>query len=146
MTTYDHMLKVSKDQTLTNSEKLHELFKDSKTEPMTNWIAKWASSELFGRYTLPPAFPADAQVLSHDGDGQILIARFNDNTYHLIDSGLWDANDNIIVIPFNDIDQETMDDFWDAHLATDDTPMAFYRGGFIDQDLEHSFLNSFPES
>jgi hypothetical protein len=46
---------------------------------------------------------------------------------------------------FDEFDEEIMEQVWDSYLSTDDVPVALYDGGFIDSDLELSFLDSFPE-
>ena len=128
MTTYQHMIEVSQSDSLTNSQKLHELFRDAKSAPVAKWLYEDSVLDV----------PADAQVLAFDGDGDALIVRFSDDTYHAIMSG----ED---IVPFDLFNEDEMSEFWDSYLSTDDTPLAFYRGAFIDQDLERAFLASFPE-
>ena len=128
MTTYQHMIEVSQSDSLTNSQKLHELFRDAKSAPVAKWLYEDSVLDV----------PADAQVLAFDGDGDALIVRFSADTYHAIMSG----ED---IVPFDLFNEDEMSEFWDSYLSTDDTPLAFYRGAFIDQDLERAFLASFPE-
>lgn len=138
MTTYTHMIQVSEDVNLTNSQKLHELFKGAKSDPMS----KWTEAE---EVALPSSFPEDARVVAFDAHGQILIVKFNDDTYHVVDFGLYDEDNCASVQSFDEFDDSAMAEVWDSYLNTDDTPLAFYEGAFIDADLESSFLKSFPD-
>lgn len=139
MTTYNHMIKVSKDETLTNSQKLHELFKDAKSESLVVNLAEDDYLE-----EIPSSCPEDTQLLAHE-EGQVFLVRFSDNTYHSIDFGAIEDDGKAQIQAYDDFDQEIMDNFWLSYLDTEDSPMAFYHGGFIDQDLEDSFLASFPD-
>ena len=138
MATYTHMIQVSKNKGLTNSQKLHELFKGAKSDPMSRWTEDQDVA-------LPSSFPEDARAVAFDAHGQIIIVKFNDDTYHVVDFGSYDQDGCASVQSFDEFDDSSMAEVWDSYLNTDDTPLAFYEGAFVDTDLEASFLKSFPE-
>lgn len=135
MTTYAHMTEVSKDPNLTNSQKLHELFKDAKARRVSGNEERFEEEIELG-------VPGDAEEVASDGWGQILIFRYPDNTYHMTDTGAPE------LMSFDDdFDNEMMDEFWENILQGDDgeVPLFFYHGGFHDEEAEKKFLTSFPE-
>ena len=145
--TYTDVLKVSQDTTLTPSQKLHELFKNSKTRSLKSYIA---SSNLFQDYQVEPSLNVDqAEIVEVDADGQVVTFRYPDNTYHWIDAGSYIKIEGITYIPFSSLDNvdvEVTEDYFKNLLDTEDTSMSpFYRGFWVDEDLQKFFLNSYPE-
>lgn len=145
--TYTDVLKVSQDTTLTPSQKLHELFKNSKTRSFKDYIE---SSSLFQDYQVEPSLNVDqAEVVEVDADGQVVTFRYPDNTYHWIDAGSYIKIEGTTYIPFSSLDNvdvEVTEDYFKNLLDTEDTSMSpFYRGFWVDKDLQEFFLNSYPE-
>lgn len=141
MTTYEHMIKVSKDQNLTNSQKLHELFKDAKGcgVDVAIDVKESERSDL-------PKFPQDAEVV-YTNAGQTYFVRFPDNSYHVVDTGLYDTgNDKFYMVALNEYEEQDMVYLWDTFLDIDDSPLAFYEGAFHDSDAQNKFLATFPEN
>lgn len=91
-------------------------------------------SELFGQST--------GVVACNAGQTYIICL---DGEFFDADLGAKDDNGVYQLIPFDDHDEEVMDGFWESLLATDDTPLFFYEGFFMDKDLEKTFLHSFPD-
>jgi hypothetical protein len=89
-------------------------------------------SELFGQST--------GVVACNAGQTYIICL---DGEFFQADLGSTDDNGIYQLIPFNSYDAEVMADFWESLLATDDTPLFFYEGFFMDEDLEKAFLHSF---
>jgi hypothetical protein len=138
MTTYAHMIQVSRDPALTTSQKLHELFKDADS---------WSRDRAFQDFNLSEEeldqlssqVPSDAVCVAHDGDGQVLTFRYPDGSYHTVDLG------DCFTISFDSLNADELTEYWDSLLSTEDTPLHFYNGGFVDSSLEASFLESFPQ-
>jgi len=141
--TYEDILKVSQDPTLTPSQKMHEIFKNSKTEPLQEWIDKVS---IFQNYPIDPSVKIDqAEVVEVNADGQILVFRYPDNTYHYLDAGAYVEVEGVDYIAVDSVDDSIGSYFQDL-LMTDDSPSVFYRGSWIDEDLQKFFLNSYPEN
>ena len=139
--TYEDILKVSQDPTLTPSQKMHEIFKNSKTEPLQEWIDKVS---IFQDYPIDPSVKIDqAEVVEVNADGQILVFRYPDNTYHYLDAGAYVEVEGVDYIAVDSVDDSIGSYFQDL-LMTDDSPLVFYRGSWIDKDLQKFFLNSYP--
>ena len=142
--TYSDIVKVSQDTTLTPSQKLHELFKNSKTESLEMWIDR--QSKLFKSHPIDPSLKIDqAEVVEVNADGQILVFRYPDNTYHFIDAGMYTEIEGVYHIAYDSVDDSLEQWFIDL-LMTDDSPLVFYRGFWVDEDLQEFFLSSYPES
>ena len=140
--TYEHILKVSKDQTLTPSQKMHEIFKNSKTEPLREWLDRVS---VFQDYPIDPSLKIDqAEVVEVNGDGQILVFRYPDNTYYFVDGGMYTTIEGVDHIAYDEI-HDGIDVYFEDLLVTDDASMIFCRGYWIDDDLQKFFLNSYPE-
>ena len=144
--TYEYIKKVSEDTTLTPSQKMHEIFKNSKTQPLRMWIEK---QSMFQKTPIDPSVKIDqAEVVEVSADGQILTFRYPDNSYHFIDAGLYieiEGVDHIAVLSL-DKEPEGTQNYFDDLLMTDDSPLVFYRGWWIDTDLQEFFLNSYPQN
>jgi hypothetical protein len=144
--TYQEIMKVSQDTTLTPSQKMHEIFKNSKTEPLQEWLDK--RLELFGQDLVDPVDPSvkidQAEVVEVNADGQILVFRYPDNTYHYIDAGAYVEIEGIDHIAVDSIDDDSIKSYFQDLLVTDDSPLVFYRGFWVDKDLQKFFLNSYP--
>lgn len=145
--TYEDAMKVSQDTTLTPSQKMHELFKNSKTEPLQKWIDEHSISQ---DHPIDPSVKIDqAEVVEVDADGQILVFRYPDNTYHFLDTGGYVEIEGTTYIQFSSLDNigvEVTEDYFKNLLDTEDTSMSpFYRGFWVDEDLQKFFLNSYPE-
>jgi hypothetical protein len=144
--TYQEIMKVSQDTTLTPSQKMHEIFKNSKTEPLQEWLDK--RLELFGQDLVDPVDPSvkidQAEVVEVNADGQILVFRYPDNTYHYIDAGSYVEIEGIDHIAVDSIDDDSIKSYFQDLLVTDDSPLVFYRGFWVDKDLQEFFLNSYP--
>lgn len=142
MTTYAHILEVSKSSKGTHSQKVHELFKDAKGQDAKERII-FDISENEVKHL--PEIPQGSEVVFIDA-GQVYFIRYPDNTYHVLDTGVYSSGNKFYVASFDkDYDQEDMESFWDLFLNIEDTPMAFYHGAFVDQEAEQKFLASFPE-
>ena len=144
--THSDIVKVSQDTTLTPSQKLHELFKNSKTTSLKSYIA---SSNLFQDTQVEPSLNVDqAEIVEIDADGQVVTFRYPDNTYHWIDAGSYVTIEGTEYIPFMSVntEEEIIQDYFKNLLDTEDTSMSpFYRGFWVDKDLQKFFLNSYPE-
>jgi hypothetical protein len=144
--TYEDAVKVSQDTTLTASQKLHELFKNSKTTSLKSYIA---SSNLFQDHQVEPSLNVDqAEIVEIDADGQVVTFRYPDNTYHWIDAGSYVTIEGTEYIPFMSVDteEEMIQDYFKNLLDTEDSSMSpFYRGFWVDKDLQMFFLSSYPE-
>jgi len=142
MTTYDTMLKVSKDTSLTNSQKLHELFKEAKG---TNAIARIIDDISEDEVHQLPELPQDAEVVYIDA-GQVYFMRFPDNTYHVLDTGTYTTDHKFFsVFSLNkDFDKEAMEFLWETFLG--EAGLAFYQGFFIDDEAERKFSASFTKN
>ena len=144
--TYSDIVKVSQDTTLTPSQKLNELFKNSKTTPLKDYIA---SSKLFQDPKVEPSLNVDqAEIVEIDADGQVVTFRYPDNTYHWIDAGSYVTIEGTEYIPFMSVDteEEIIQDYFKNLLDTEDSSMSpFYRGFWVDKDLQMFFLSSYPE-
>jgi hypothetical protein len=139
--TYAEMLKVSQDTTLTPSQKMHELFKNSKTRPLSSYIKR---DEYLG-YPLSPNLNLEAAVVEINA-GQTYTLRYPDNTYHILDTGTYEEIDGVDYIAVTSLEElDTTDEYFQELLATEDTPLPFYQGGFVDEDLQSFFLNSYPK-
>lgn len=142
--TYEQIKKVSQDTTLTPSQRLHELFKNSKTEPLSTYI----DEDFLGEYPLDPSVRLnEADVVEVNADGQIIVFRYPDNTYHVIDSGATatiEGSEYISPESLDDFDEETTQQYYNDLLMTDDSPLTFYRGGWVDKDLQSFFLSTYP--
>ena len=154
--TYEHILKVYQDPNLTPSQKMHEIFKNSKTESLKKWI----DCDMFKEYPIDPSLKIDqAEVVEVDGDGQIITFRYPDNTYYFIDAGMYttiEDVDHIFFGSFGDSCNFHIKGVIDAYLEdllyseiydnggdlVWEDPQVFERGFWIDKDLEVSFLNS----
>lgn len=77
--------------------------------------------------------------------GQVYIICLEQGKFYQTDTGSYEDDGTLQLIPFDSYDAEVMADFWESLLATDDTPLFFYEGFFMDKDLEKSFLHSFPD-
>lgn len=138
--THQQMMKVSQDTTLTPSQKYHELFKNSKTVPLSSYL----NQEL--EYPLSPNLHKEAVVVEVNA-GQTFTLRYPDNTYHILDTGSYEeiaGNSYTSVTSLEDLGNEIVDQYFTELLTTEDTPLPFYQGGFIDEDLQKFFLNSYP--
>jgi len=144
--THSDIVKVSQDTTLTPSQKLHELFKNSKTTSLKSYIA---SSNLFQDTQVEPSLNVDqAEVVEVDADGQVVTFRYSDNTYHWIDAGSYVTIEGTQYLPFMsvDVEEEIIQDYFKNLLDTEDSSMSpFYRGFWVDKDLQMFFLSSYPE-
>ena len=144
--TYEYIKKVSEDTTLTPSQKIHEIFKNSKTQPLRMWIEK---QSMFQSTPIDPSVKIDqAEVVEVSADGQILTFRYPDNSYHFIDAGLYieiEGVDHIAVFSLDE-EPEGTQTYFDDLLMTDDSPLIFYRGWWVDKDLQEFFLNSYPQN
>ena len=139
--TYEDILKVSQDPTLTPSQKMHEIFKNSKTEPLQEWIDKVS---IFQDYPIDPSVKIDqAEVVEVNADGQILVFRYPDNTYHFLDAGGYVEIEGVDHIAVDSVD-DSIEQWFQDLLMTDDSPLVFYRGSWIDEDLQKFFLYSYP--
>ena len=139
--TYAEILKVSQDTTLTPSQKTHELFKNSKTRPLSSYIKD--SDDL--DYPLSPNLNKEAVVVEINA-GQTYTIRYPDNTYHILDTGTYEEIDGVDYIAVTSLEElGTTDEYFKELLATEDTPLPFYQGGFVDEDLQSFFLNSYPK-
>ena len=82
-------------------------------------------------------------------DHQAFILRYPDNTYHFLDAGSYIKIEGTTYIPFSsldNVDAEVTEDYFKNLLDTEDTSMSpFYRGFWVDADLQEFFLNSYPE-
>jgi len=139
--TYQEIMKVSQDTTLTPSQKYHELFKNSKTEPLSSYLDEELS------HPLSPNLHKEAVVVEINA-GQTFTLRYPDNTYHILDLGTYEVIegiDYISVTSLEDLGNEIVDQYFTELLTTEDTPLPFYQGGFIDEELQKFFLNSYPE-
>jgi len=140
--TYEDAVKVSQDTTLTPSQKLHEIFKNSKTEPLQMWIDK---QSIFQDHPIDPSVKIDqAEVVEVNADGQILVFRYPDNTYHFLDAGGYVEIEGVDYIAVDSVD-DSIEQWFQDLLMTDDSPLVFYRGFWVDEDLQKFFLNSYPE-
>jgi hypothetical protein len=140
--TYTDVLKVSQDTTLTPSQKLHELFKNSKTEPLQKWLDRQDTP------VDPSLNVGQAEVVEIDADGQIAVFRYPDNTYHWIDAGSYITIDDVDYLPSgsHDDEEEIVQEYFRDLLDTQDpTAGPFYRGFWVDEDLQMFFINSYPE-
>ena len=138
--TYAEILKVSQDTSLTPSQKTHELFKNSRTEPLSSYLNKKELS-----HPLSPNLHKDAVVVQINA-GQTYTLRYPDNTYHIFDTGTYEEIDGVDYIAVTSLEENgTTDEYFQELLATDDTPLPFYQGGFVDEDLQSFFLNSYPK-
>lgn len=141
--TYEYIKKVSEDTTLTPSQKIHEIFKNSKTQPLRMWIEK---QSMFQSTPIDPSVKIDqAEVVEVNADGQILVFRYPDNTYHFLDAGGYVEIEGVDYIAVDSVDESTEQWFQDL-LMTDDSPLVFCRGFWVDEDLQRFFLNSYPEN
>jgi hypothetical protein len=139
--TYEEIKKVSQDTTLTPSQKMHEVFKNSKTQPLRMWIEK---QSIFQDHPIDPSLKIDqAEVVEVNADGQILVFRYPDNTYYYVDAGMYTEIDGVDHIAYDLIQED--DSYFQDLLMTDDSPLIFYRGFWVDEDLQNFFLNSYPE-
>ena len=139
--TYEQIKKVSQDPTLTPSQKMHEIFKNSKTEPLKVWI----DTPIFQDHPIDPSLKIDqAEVVEVNADGQIVVFRYPDNTYHYVDAGLYTEIEGVSYIAYDSVD-DSIDSYFEDLLMTNDSPMIFCRGSWIDKDLQKFFLNSYPE-
>lgn len=145
MTTYIEMLAASQDSSLTMSQKLDILFKDAEYETYEKSLRYIPPTDM----AMVPSIlkEKEAVLLAHDADCQLLIFRLNDGTYHQLDTGSYTIDESMIyLLAMNDMDQEDQDFFW-SNLLEDDMedqcPLFFYRGGFVDHDLEKNFTRSF---
>ena len=138
--TYEQTLKVSKDQSLTPSQKMHEVFKNSKTQP----LKKWLSQKIFTTHPIDPSLKIDqAEVVEVNADGQILTFRYPDNTYYFIDAGMYTEIEGADHISFDSIDEETINSYLEDLLSEE--PLTFARGFWVDEDLQKFFISSYPE-
>jgi hypothetical protein len=138
--THQEMMKVSQDTTLTPSQKYHELFKNSKTRLLSSYLDRKLS------HPLSPNLHKEAIVVQIN-EGQTFTLRYPDNTYHILDLGTYEeieGIDYIAVTSLEDLGNEIADQYFTELLSTEDTPLPFYHGGFIDEDLQEFFLNSYP--
>jgi translation elongation factor P/translation initiation factor 5A len=142
MTTYTHTLKVSQDLSLTNSQKLHELFKEAKG---TNAIACIIDDISEDEVHQLPELPQDAEVVFIDA-GQVYYIRFPDNTYHILDTGTYTTDHKFFSVLSldKDYDKEDMEYLWERFLG--EAGLAFYQGFFIDDEAERKFSASFPQN
>jgi hypothetical protein len=145
--TYQDAVKIAEDTTLTPSQKLHKLFKNSKTRSLKSYIE---SSNLFQDYQVEPSLNVDqAEVVEVDADGQVVTFRYPDNTYHSIDAGSYTKIEGTTYISFSSLDTldvAVTEDYFKNLLDAEDTSMSpFYRGFWVDEDLQKFFLNSYPE-
>jgi NDP-sugar pyrophosphorylase family protein len=144
--THSDIVKVSQDTTLTPSQKLHELFKNSKTTSLKSYIA---NRTLFQDIQVEPSLNVDqAEVVEVDADGQVVTFRYPDNTYHWLDAGTYITIEGTRYLPFISVDvtEEVIEDYFKNLLDTEDSSMSpFYRGFWVDADLQEFFLNSYPE-
>jgi hypothetical protein len=142
MTTHSHVLKVSQDPSLTNSQKLHELFKEAKG---TNAIARIIDDISEDEVHQLPELPQNAEVVFIDA-GQVYYMRFPDNTYHVLDTGVYTTDHKFFsVVSLNkDYDKEDMEYLWERFLGEDAS--AFYQGFFIDNEAERKFSASFTKN
>jgi len=140
--TYEEIKKVSQDTTLTPSQKMHEIFKNSKTQP----LSKWLDQGIFKTYPIDPSLKIDqAEVVEVNADGQTLTFRYPDNTYYFIDAGMYTEIEDVDHIAYDEIN-ESIDSYLEDLLMIDDSPLTFYRGFWVDEDLQKFFLNSYPTS
>ena len=145
MTTYAKVVAASQDDSLTMSQKLDILFKDAKYETYEEALHSLTPEDM----AMVPSIlkEKEAVLLAHDADGQLLIFRLSDGTYHQMDTGMYTLDGSMLyLVALDDMDQEEQDSFWQAFLEDDmeeGCPRFFYRGGFIDKDLEKSFMSSF---
>lgn len=142
MTTYNHMLEVIQTPGLSISQKLHELFKGAKSKPLDECY-----DDEQARMIPAVLHEKNAECVHTDNWGQTLTFRLDDDTYVMVDSGTFnEQGTEFAVFPYDE-DEYALDEdgLWDYFMSEDDTPLAFYHGGFIDDDLEKSFLASFPE-
>jgi len=138
--TYEEIKKVSQDTTLTPSQKMHEIFKNSKTEP----LSKWLEQSIFKTHPIDPSLKIDqAEVVEVNADGQTLVFRYPDNTYYYVDAGMYTKIDDVDHIAYDLI--QGNDSYFEDLLMTDDSPLVFYRGFWVDEDLQKFFINSYPE-
>jgi NDP-sugar pyrophosphorylase family protein len=144
--THSDIVKVSQDTTLTPSQKFHELFKNSKTTSLKSYIA---SRTLYQDIQVEPSLNVDqADVVEVDADGQVITFRYPDNTYHWLDAGTYTTIEGTRYLPFISVDvkEEIIEDYFKNLLDTEDSSMSpFYRGFWVDSDLQEFFLNSYPE-
>jgi NDP-sugar pyrophosphorylase family protein len=144
--THSDIVKVSQDTTLTPSQKFHELFKNSKTTSLKSYIA---NRTLFQDIQVEPSLNVDqAEVVEVDADGQVVTFRYPDNTDHWLDAGTYITIEGTRYLPFISVDvtEEVIEDYFKNLLDTEDSSMSpFYRGFWVDADLQEFFLNSYPE-
>lgn len=136
MTTYEEMLKVSQMPGVTMSYKLHVLFKDCNFKVL---------GAVLNSAELAESAPRDLQIVAFTA-GQVFIARSSILEYFAIDLGSANDDGKLEAFSFNDSDEESQQEFWASLLDTQDAPMFFYDGFFLDSDLEKSFLASFPDA
>jgi len=141
MITYAMMVAASQDASLTMSQKLNILFKDAKYETYEKSLRDLRQDEM----SMVPSIlqEKDAVLLAHDGDGQLLIFRLSDGTYCQIDTGSYTLDGSMFhLVALDDMDKDDQNSFWQSFLDED----FFYRGGFVDHDLQHSFATTFPDA
>ena len=145
--TYEYIKKVSEDSTLTPSQKMHEIFKNSKTISLKEYIE---NNDLFtSEEPIDPSLKIDqAEVVEINADGQTVTFRYPDNTYHYVDAGMYIEIEGVRHIAYESLDNipEGTQAYFDDLLMTDDSPLTFYRGGWIDEDLEKFFLSTYPKN
>jgi hypothetical protein len=145
--TYNDALKLSKDTTLTPSQKLHGLFGNAKTLPLKDYIE---SNDLFQDRPIDPSVDINnAEIVEVDGDGQVVVFRYPDNTYHTMDAGGYteiDGVDYISSVGIDALGDDAVNDYFrDLLDAEDPTSGPFYRGYWIDQEFQKAFVESFPD-
>lgn len=142
--TYEHLVLVSQDQNLTPSQKMHEIFKSSKTQPLSTYV----NEDYLGDELLHPELTLeDKEAVSVEGDGQIILFRNSENKYFFIDSGSFTEYEGQDYVDVTSIDDEdNIDKYFSDLLSTDDSLLLFSTGYFVDEDLQKSLLNSYPQN
>lgn len=140
MTTYSHMIKVSRTPGLSISEKLHELFCNALSLTLNEAFDEEDKSRIPEELVT-----GRAALVMTEGWGQIMTFRLQDNTYVAVDTGMYTPDGDKFAVHFLDeLDEDWEAEYWLGLLDDQDVPLTFYHGGFIDGDLEESFLASFP--
>lgn len=142
MTTYSHMIEISRTPGLSVSEKLHELFCNAQ------YLSLDAAFDEADKSLIPEELVTGRAVLvMTEGWGQIMTFRLQNNTYVVVDTGAYTLDgDKFAVQHLDELDDDWEAEYWLGLLDDQDAPLAFYHGGFIDDKLEKSFLASFPEN
>lgn len=113
--TYEQVKQVSQDPTLTPSQKMHEIFKNSKTTPLKYFIE---NSGLFDRPIEPSIKVDEAEVVEISG-GQVFTFRYPDNSYHFVDAGMYTEIEGqlyIAVQSLDDVEDEIIEAIFEDFL------------------------------